>query len=61
MTRSRLREVQRLAPRASDKKLRSLYEEVIGGTPAASIPTERVRESLKGALAELLEGIADGK
>lgn len=59
ITVSRLRRIREMAKRASDDKLRALYLELYGAQAGTSIPTERVRASLKEAVDELLNDVED--
>ena len=55
MTPYRLRTIRRLASSSCDRKVRELYAEVYGATPAVTVTTERVRASIIEATTQLLK------
>jgi hypothetical protein len=54
MTNTRIRTIEKMAPRVNERKARELYMEIFGAWPGDSVPEARVKESLVEACRELL-------
>lgn len=54
MTRSRLKQLTRMAKTASPARARELYQEIMGAEAGPRLPVERVRASIIEACEELL-------